>query len=292
MKIDNEDELQELINKISDIRKQLLNADKEASKDIYHALSEIREQNKEQIREAAPLYWKQITEPNERRKLCKRGVMTMVYGVTRYGAGEQIIEDVPKHGIAILEGMDRTWAIWLGQVIYDTMFEAMPTSAALLKLFEIAGKRKGNVNKSLSWRTPLVNFPVVQDYRVNESVTVKTQFYNETLNIKIKDPSVKRESPSKQKTGAPPNIVHSLDAAHLMLTSEFCKEPLVTVHDSFGTLAGGMQQLHSDVRTTFVMLYYDNPLPGLLRQLGIDDLEVKLGNFDMMEVLNAEYCFL
>jgi len=77
-----------------------------------------------------------------------------------------------------------------------------------------------------------------------------------------------------------------------MLTAEYCPEPLVTVHDSFGTLAGGMERLHEDVRRTFIMLYHDNPLPDLLKQLGISDLEVELGDFDIMEVAKAEYCFL
>ncbi len=292
IKVPNEPLYEQIIASVSTLRTRLLKADKDEIRQIYEEIKLFKQQNKEEIKAAAPLYWRKITEPNERRKIIKRNVMTMVYGVTRFGSGEQIIEDAPKHGIEYLEGMDQSWAIWLGQLTYDTMFEAMPTSTKLLKLFETAGKRRGNINKSLAWRTPLVNFPVVQDYRVGEFVKVKAHFFNEPLLISVRSPQIKKESPSKQRTGAPPNIVHSLDATHLMLTAEYCPEPLVTVHDSFGTLAGGMERLHEDVRRTFIMLYYDNPLPNLLKQLGISDLEIELGDFNIMEVANAEYCFL
>jgi len=293
MKVDNVDKLEEIIKEVSRLRKGIIHsADKDETKDLYEEVKEFKHKYQAHIKEAAPIYWKKVKEANERRKLVKRGVMTMVYGVTRFGAGEQIIEDAPKHGIDYLEGMDRAWAIWLGQIVYDTMEQAMPTSVALLKLFETAGKRKGNVGKSLEWNTPIVNFPVVQDYRIGELTKVKAPYYDDTLSLSIRDNNNKRESPSKQKTGAPPNIVHSMDATHLMLTAHYCKEPLVTVHDSFGTLAGGMEQLHEDVRSSFIMLYYNNPLGDLLKQLGIDDLEVKTGNFNILEVAKAEYCFL
>jgi hypothetical protein len=292
MEIEAEDVLEEMVEQVSVLRRALLQADKEELPAIRESVKCLRESSKDTIKAAAPIYWKKVEDPNQRRKLIKRNVMTMVYGVTRYGSGEQIMEDAPKHGIALLDGMDSAWAIWLGGLVYDTMTEAMPASAKLLNVFEVAGKRKGNVNKSLKWKTPIVNFPVVQDYRLGAVVKKSALFHDDTIVVSLRDPSDKRESPSKQKTGAPPNIVHSMDATHLMLTAEYCKEPLVTVHDSFGTLAGGMEWLYEDVRSTFIMLYYNNPLDDLLKQLGIDDLEVERGSFNILEVKDAEYCFI
>jgi hypothetical protein len=292
METDNEEELNQVIETVLASRRKLLHTEREHSHAIYEEIKKYREANKELIKAAAPVFWRRITDPGHRRKIVKRGTMTMVYGVTKHGAGDQVIEDAPKHGIPELEGMEPLWAIWMGSMVYDTMFESMPTSTALLRVFESAGKRIGSVNKSLSWRTPIVNFLVVQDYRVGTLVKAKAHYYGEQLLIPIRDYSELNESPSKQKAGASPNVVHSLDATHLMLTVHHCKEQVVTVHDSFGALAGGMDQLYKDARSTFVMLYYNNPLQSLLKQLGVEDKEVKVGNFDILEVAQAEYCFI
>ena len=247
--------------------------------------------HKEQIKEAAPLYWSRFTSVSERRKICKRNVMTMVYGVTRYGAGNQIIEDSPKHNIAGMEYMDSAWAIQLGNLIYDTMYESMPKSTALLKIFEAAGKRIGNLGKELSWTTPN-GFTVIQDYSINTKFTMSVPFDGKLIKAIGFDDENQIQIPSKQKSGAAPNVVHSMDAAHLMRVIDNCPGEIVTIHDSFGTIPGNMSNLFGVVREQFYQLYERNPLPGLLDQLGVSDMHVDYGSYNIEEVLNSEFSFI
>jgi DNA-directed RNA polymerase len=264
----------------------------EVNKEI--AASIFREhvnQNKIAIREAAPLFWNRFESVSERRKIVKRNVMTMVYGVTRYGAGNQIMEDAPKHNITGLEYMDNSWAIQLGNLIYDTMYESMPMSTALLKVFETAGKRIGNLGKELSWTTPN-GFIAIQDYSISSKFTREVPFDGKLIRAVGFDDENQIQIPSKQKSGAAPNVVHSMDAAHLMRVIDNCPGDVVTIHDSFGTVPGNMDNLFKVVREQFYELYKVNPLPGLLKQLGVDDLKIEYGNYDIAEVLNSEFSFI
>ena len=66
-------------------------------------------------------------------------------------------------------------------------------------------------------------------------------------------------SPETQKTAFPPNFIHSLDAAHLMLTLNRCRqlgiEDFVAVHDSFGTHACDVAKLGRALRDSFMHLH-------------------------------------
>lgn len=259
---------------------------------VMESAKAFRMENKEEINAAAPTFWNSITDLSQRRKIAKRGTMTITYGATPYGMGEQVIDDAPKHGIELLMDMERSWGAYMGQLIHKTAFKYMPRSTSLLTIFETAGRRKGVVGKSLAWKVPKTNFPAVQDYTRGPPVTVTCKFSDTTLKISTYSKEVKVEQPSKQKSGAAPNIVHSLDAAHLTLVVANADYPVVTVHDSFGATPGDMEHLFHHIREQFVYLYKDNPLPNLLEQLGVPDLEVAYGTLDISLVLKSEFCFI
>lgn len=220
------------------------------------------------------------------------GTMTITYGATPYGMGEQVLDDAPKHGIEKLLDMEKYWGAFMGQLIHKTAFKHMPKSTRLLTVFETAGKRKGLVGKSLAWKVPQTNFPAIQDYTRGPPIVVTCNFSDTVLKITTYSKEVKVEQPSKQKSGAAPNIVHSLDAAHLTMVVANADYDVVTVHDSFGASPGNMETLFHDIRKQFVNLYKDNPLPDLLMQLGVPDLDIEYGTLDINQVLKSEFCFI
>jgi hypothetical protein len=289
-----EEDYESIIAKAKELRASLkiaqhVSAERKAAQELAKA---FRLEHKEKINAAAATFWNSITDLSHRRKVSKRGVMTITYGATPYGMGEQVIDDAPKHGIELLMDMERSWGAYMGQLIHKTAFKYMPRSTGLLTIFETAGRRKGVVGKSLAWKVPKTNFPAIQDYTRGPPVTVTCKFSDTTLKISTYSKEVKVEQPSKQKSGAAPNIVHSLDAAHLTLVVANADYPIVTVHDSFGASPGDMEHLFHHIRAQFVSLYKDNPLPDLLEQIGVPDLEVEYGTLDITEVLKSEFCFL
>jgi len=282
--------LEPIVEKTIELRRAIRQAES-GREFLIQAFRGYVDEYKPLITAAAPLFWSRFNSVGDRRKICKRNIMTMVYGVTRYGAGNQIMEDAPKHNIAGMEYMDNSWAIQLGGLIYDTMYESMPKSTALLRVFEAAGKRIGNLGKELTWVTPN-GFNVIQDYSINTKFTMGVPFDGKIIRAIGFDDENQIQIPSKQKSGAAPNIVHSMDAAHLMRVIDNCPGDVVTIHDSFGSTPGNMDNLYRVVREQFYQLYKNNPLPDLLEQLGVADMHIDYGNYNIEEVLNSEFSFI
>ena len=63
----------------------------------------------------------------------------------------------------------------------------------------------------------------------------------------------------KQQQSIIPNIIHSLDASHLVTLINIAKKdnfgPIITIHDCFGTLPAYMAELEQRVRKEFILIY-------------------------------------
>ena len=72
------------------------------------------------------------------------------------------------------------------------------------------------------------------------------------------------------RQSAPPNFVHSLDAAHLIKVVNRANAEgianLVTVHDSFGCLAPQAGPLQKIINEELAGVYCGDPLGGMLKQ--------------------------
>lgn len=65
----------------------------------------------------------------------------------------------------------------------------------------------------------------------------------------------------KQAQALIPNVIHSLDAAHLINLINSADDdnfkPLITIHDCFGTLPNKMSDLEYRVKKQFILIYLD-----------------------------------
>ena len=63
----------------------------------------------------------------------------------------------------------------------------------------------------------------------------------------------------KQRQGSSPNLIHSVDATHLMLVVNAALDTgidcFAMIHDDFGCLAAYTDQWHTIIRKTFVFLH-------------------------------------
>jgi len=251
----------------------------------------------------APVFWFRIQDAKEKRKIVKRNTMTLPYGGTPYGLGQQIIDDAKKHGIEQLLYMEHSWGAFLGREVFKNCQEALKRPMQLLDIFEKAGKLAEAEERFLKWTVPITNFPVVQHYTEGRVKKIwvqygppkgtrnSTGYFTNTLQLHICFVEDPQPSKRKQAQGASPNAIHSLDAAHLMLTVDEAPFPITTVHDSFGCLLADMPELYKLIRETFVELHEVNPLYSLFEQIGGDISDVDLGNLDINLILDSEYCF-
>lgn len=90
----------------------------------------------------------------------------------------------------------------------------------------------------------------------------------------------------KQINAIIPNIVHSLDAAHLMnvIISAESKgiAPVITVHDCFGTHPNKMDALQYEVKKEFILLYSEHNFLETFHNRIIQSIEDN--NFEIVKI--------
>lgn len=294
-----------LIDNIIYLKREIMEAPPKSSRraELINALREFKDENAEIMEYAAPVFWARIKDLKERRKIVKRNTMTLPYGGTAYGLGQQIINDAKKHGIELLRYLEHKWGAWLGREVLENCKEAMERPMRLLSIFENAGKTAEYEERFLSWTVPITEFPVVQhyiegpvkkiwvQYGPQMGARLNTGYFENTLQVAICFIETPIPSKGKQAQGAAPNIIHSLDAAHLIMTVCRADFPVTTIHDSFGALAADMPKLYTIIRDTFVELYEEDPLTQILQQIGANHVVIEKGKLDIKQVLESEYCF-
>ena len=216
---------------------------------------------------------------------------------------QQQIDDSTKHGIDALMSMEHVWGSLLGRMVFEDCKLSLKRPMRLLALFEAAGKAAEERDEFLSWNVPITHFPVKQMYTEGKVKKTWVQYgppkgekkatgyYENSYQLMIcylEDLQMMR---GKQAQGASPNAIHSLDAAHLMITVSRADFSITTIHDSFGALLCDMPKLYTLIRQTFVELYEADPLGIILTQIGADVSSVEVGTLDIRDVLESEYCF-
>jgi DNA-directed RNA polymerase len=230
-------------------------------------------------------------------------VMTIPYGGTAYGLGEQVIDDSKKHGIELLMYLEHKWGAYMGRLVHEDSKRSLERPMKLLSAFEQAGKKAEHEGRFLRWTVPITNFPVVQNYTqgIIKKIWIQygppmgdrlnTGYFSNTLQLSICFIENVKPSKGKQSQGAAPNAIHSLDAAHLALTVYRADFPISTIHDSFGCLLCEMPDLYRTIRETFVELYRENPIYSLMKDVDGDIDSIEFGTLNILDVLKSEYAF-
>jgi DNA-directed RNA polymerase len=296
---------EKFIDDLIEMKKKIHNAEpkSEYRKRLGNEIREFKYKNHLLLEIASPIFWDRIKDHKERRKIIKRNVMTLPYGGTAYGLGRQIIDDSKKHGIDQLLYLEHKWGSYLGRAVFDGCKETLARLMQLLRVFENAGKSAEARGEFLSWTVPITKFLVVQNYTQGTIKKIwvqygppsgernRTGYYQNTLQLNVCFIEDKKPSRLKQSQGASPNVIHSLDAAHLALIVCRADFPVTTVHDSFGCLLADMPELFKLTRRTFVELYKADPLMRIMKDIRGDTSAIKLGNLDISLVLDSEFCF-
>src|SRR5438132_10292533 len=121
-------------------------------------------------------------------------------------------------------------------------------------------------NRGMAWTTP-AGFRVVHETREPKTLRITTS--DRTFLVYQEDETRKIDS-RKQADGIVAHLVHSLDAAHMMLTVNRLHTEGVhhfaMVHDSFGLHTCDVDLLHRVLREEFVSIYSEPVLPNFLRE--------------------------
>ncbi|XP_056112408.1 DNA-directed RNA polymerase, mitochondrial [Rhinichthys klamathensis goyatoka] len=225
----------------------------ELPQDVYSGVAqqveEFRARDAEQGLKIA-----QVLEGFISRKVVKQTVMTVVYGVTRYGGRLQIekrlkeIDDFPK---------DYIWdaSHYLVVQVFNSLKEMFTGTREIQEWLTESARLIARSGRTVEWVTPL-GLPIVQPYHRTKNQTLKSSIQNLSINISH-DANEKPDS-MKQKNAFPPNFIHSLDSTHMMLTSLHCYRAgltFVSVHDCYWTHALTVDTMNKVCREQFVALH-------------------------------------
>ncbi|KAJ3598921.1 hypothetical protein NHX12_032884 [Muraenolepis orangiensis] len=196
----------------------------------------------------------QILEGFINRKVVKQTVMTVVYGVTRYGGRLQIekrlkeIEDFPKEYV---------WdaSQYLVRQVFSGLKEMFTGTREIQDWLTDSARLISMSGHTVEWQTPL-GMPVIQPYHRSRKEVLKHDM--QTVTLQVSHDMKERPDTVKQKNAFPPNFIHSLDSTHMMLTSLYCYSAgltFVSVHDCFWTHADTVDTMNKVCREQFVALH-------------------------------------
>ncbi|XP_052394383.1 DNA-directed RNA polymerase, mitochondrial isoform X1 [Carassius gibelio] len=237
----------------------------EVPQDVYSGVAQQVEEFRARDAEKG-LKIAQVLEGFISRKVVKQTVMTVVYGVTRYGGRLQIekrlkeIDDFPK---------DYIWdaSHYLVKQVFSSLKEMFTGTREIQEWLTESARLIAKSGRTVEWVTP-VGLPIVQPYHRTKNQMLKSSMQN--LSIHISHDANEKPDSMKQKNAFPPNFIHSLDSTHMMLTSLHCYRAgltFVSVHDCYWTHAVTVDTMNRVCREQFVALHSQPILEELSRFL-------------------------
>lgn len=273
-----------------------------APRDIYQDVADNLTQKLLQSADPAAKKWLAVVAGRVPRAACKRAVMTLPYGATRFACRRYVHEwwDEQVKAGKIKYGAIDPWkdTAFLASLMWDSIREVIVAARAGMDwLRKVSSLMKG---RALVWTTPS-GFRVSQAYVKTAPHDLVIHTAGKKMRLQIQVPTDEL-SPKSQANGFAPNFIHSLDAsvlAEVVLRGE--REGIVdwfAVHDSFGTHAADVERLHKIIREVYCEVF-SNPILDTLREelqrnapegVTLPDPPF-IGDFGPNEVLDAPYVF-
>lgn len=236
------------------------------------------------------------------RKTCKRPVMVLPYGGTRFSCVQYLKEwtrellrerreDYP-------DLVDDDFAVnrlcaYLGERVWESIGGLVEKPQQVMKFLRDIANTVIEEGKDLTWTAPS-GFPVCQVYPKQKREEVVTFLHGKSLKVRIN--SDQREADkSRHRNGLPPNFVHSLDASAMVrtiwLAKKFGLKSFAAVHDSFATLPNDMPVLAACVRESFAQIFAGDILREFKESQGSDIEPPEYGKLVVSDVIDSVYFF-
>jgi DNA-directed RNA polymerase len=185
------------------------------------------------------------------RSMAKAPVMTLPYSATLHSNMGTVTKDILKEGTLPLDKFSaQELAVPIAKALRKACEEIVPAAVNAMSYLQALCKSS---DKALRWVTP-VGVPVVN--YANESVEefVELKGFNNEARLRLKvETTTEAYDKAGATSGIAPNLVHSMDSAHLCATIlKDLSIDMLCIHDSFATHAVDVDALHTALRTSFV----------------------------------------
>lgn len=241
------------------------------------------------------------------RRHTKRNTMTVPYSVTQHGMRDQIMLEFRKmaeEGDPNTPLEENRWedATYLAARNYEAIGLVVVAARSAMTWLKEAASVVAQDGLPVRWVTPS-GLLVQQGYKVMEGKRLNFEVLGRRYQHRLE---VTGEHIDKRRQGAgiSPNFIHSLDAAHMMRTVNYCMESgmhhFAMIHDSYGAHACDAEELSYQLRRAFVDQYEGDVLRCFRDQLAEqlpEELAEKLpplprmGTLDLAAVMQSDYFF-
>ncbi|XP_040273449.1 DNA-directed RNA polymerase, mitochondrial [Bufo bufo] len=251
----------------------------------------------------------QVLEGFIGRKVVKQTVMTVVYGVTRYG-GRLQIEKRLRDSDSFPQEYVWEASHYLVQLVFSSLKEMFSGTRSIQHWLTESARMISKSGNTVEWVTP-IGLPIIQPYHRTKNVMFQSNL--QMVSLANKSDANARPDTMKQKNAFPPNFIHSLDSTHMMLTALHCHRrgiTFVSVHDCFWTHADTVDIMNKVCREQFVSLHSQPILQNLsqfliqkychnaqahdpenLKMLNLFRDVPKTGTFNLENVKDSTYFF-
>jgi DNA-directed RNA polymerase len=238
------------------------------------------------------------------RKVAKRSVMTLPYGVSKRSSNIYVHETVDEvlRGVKLTGNDKKAVKKFMGDAIWQGILLVVEKPVTGKEYFQAVAQEMAIWDEGLLWFTP-TGFPVTQTLKKRDVKSNLIRVTIEGLTVQRKYPKYLTEIDGGEQANAiAPNFVHSYDSAHLQLSiNEGAAEGMtnfLVIHDSFSTDCISAGRFNHIIREQFVNMYSANDWINHFHDTceAVIDHELlverqELGNFDINEVLESEYFF-
>ena len=268
-------------NKVNDVYKSLVNPINKAI-NIY-GMDNFTE------------YSKLMNVKLTRREL-KSLIMTKTYNVTTYGMKGQLMNKFERKEEKRVSPLNKEYKIYLykvpskpgigellikeyeimkiAQIVNDNIFSEYKSLNSIYKYLTTITKVMTLLEIPVSWVTPS-GLSLTQSYALSSKQKLSISFRGKNRTAIIKEWSKCKVDNRKQVNSIIPNIIHSFDGSHLINLINYFKSTeisLLPIHDCFGCHPNDMDELASEVRKQFVLLYSNNNFLEDFHKKFIDDI--------------------
>jgi len=221
------------------------------------------------------------------RKTVKRTVMTIPYNAKPFSNRAYIRDALKEKGVEI-DKDDLTVTV---QAVRDAMHNVVPGPMSVMKWIEdeVSNALKRGA-QDLEWVTPS-GFVVYQRIMKKKVEQFDLQLLGRCV-LSVATQDNKEVDSARHRAATAPNLIHSLDASLLHLSTIRFNNPIALIHDSVLTRAVDMAELSTIIRETYMHLFAEHDyLTEFASQIGAETEPPIIGDLKPETVIDSTYFF-
>ena len=226
-------------------------------------------------------------QPFMDRKVTKRTVMTIPYNAKPYSNRSYIRDALKEKGVEV-EKEDLTAVV---KAVRNAMDKVVPGPMQVMKWIEkevAAAIDRGE--QQIEWVTPS-GFVVTQRLMKYQIQRIDLQLLGR-CQVKIATGDTNKVDKAHHKNATAPNLIHSLDASLLCLSTLRFDAPISLIHDSVLCRATDMGVLSAIVRETYMHLFAEHDyLTTFGHHIGAETKPPIIGDLEPSTVIDSTYFF-